>query len=125
MPASDIARARAFYEGTLGLKPDPEMDSPEGVMYRCGDGTSFLVFPSSGVSSGNHTQLSLEVDDIDAEVRALRDKGVAFEEYDSPSVKTEGGLAEMRDGRGGWFKDTEGNLIAVFQRVRVASPATN
>jgi predicted enzyme related to lactoylglutathione lyase len=125
MPASDLARARAFYEGTLGFTPDPDMNAPDAVMYRCADGTAFLVFLSSGVSSGNHTQLSFEVEDISAEVRELRDKGIAFENYDSPDIKTEAGIAQMPDGSGGWFKDTEGNLIAVFQLARVASPATN
>jgi catechol 2,3-dioxygenase-like lactoylglutathione lyase family enzyme len=125
MPASDLARARAFYEGKLGLKPDPESTETDGVSYKCADGTSIVVFLSSGASSGTHTQLTLEVDDVDSEVRALRDNGIAFEEYDMPAVKTEGGIAEVADGKGGWFKDSEGNLIAVFQRARVPSPAKN
>lgn len=123
IPASDLARARAFYEGKLGLTPDPD-DELDGVMYRCGEGTAFLVFESSGSSSGSHTQLSLDVDDVDAEVSALREKGVQFEEYDSPGLKTENGIADRPDGRGGWFKDTEGNLIAIFQRAQVPSRAT-
>jgi catechol 2,3-dioxygenase-like lactoylglutathione lyase family enzyme len=125
MPASDLARARAFYEGTLGFKPDPEVADDQGVMYRCGDGTAFLVFLSSGASSGTHTQLTFEVDDVDAELREVRDKGVALEDYDLPSIKTEGGIAHLPDGTGGFFKDTEGNLIAIFQRAQVPSPATS
>jgi catechol 2,3-dioxygenase-like lactoylglutathione lyase family enzyme len=121
MPAKDLARARAFYEGKLGFQEDPNSDEVDGVIYACGGGTSVLVFESRGASSGDHTQLSLEVDDIEAEVRALRDKGVALENYDFPGLKTESGIAEMPNGRGGWFKDTEGNLIAVFQRARVPS----
>jgi len=123
IPASDLARARAFYEGKLGLTPDPDADERDGLMYRCGEGTVFLVFESTGSSSGNHTQLGLEVDDIDAEVSALRDKGVQLENYDSPGLKTEDGIAQMPVGRGGWFKDPDGNLISIFQRVRVTSPA--
>jgi catechol 2,3-dioxygenase-like lactoylglutathione lyase family enzyme len=123
IPTSDLARARAFYEGKLGLTPNPDTDEREGATYRCGDGTEFLVFESSGSSSGTHTQLGLEVDDIDAEVSALRDMGVQFENYDSPGLKTENGIAQMPVGRGGWFKDPDGNLISIFQRVRVTSPA--
>jgi catechol 2,3-dioxygenase-like lactoylglutathione lyase family enzyme len=125
MPASDLARARSFYEGKLGLKPDAEINDEEGVMYRCGDGTAFLVFKSTGSSNGSHTQLTLEVDDIDNEVGALRNNGVTFEEYDFPGLKTENGIAQMPDGRGGFLKDTEGNLIAIFQRARVTSPANS
>jgi predicted enzyme related to lactoylglutathione lyase len=125
IPASDLARAKNFYEGKLGLKPDTEINDDEGVMYRCGDGTAFLVFKSTGSSNGSHTQLTLEVDDVDNEVGALRNNGVTFEEYDFPGLKTENGIAQMPDGRGGFFKDTEGNLIAIFQRARVTSPANS
>ncbi len=116
IPASDLARARAFYEDKLGLKPDPDLEEPGGVTYRFKDGTGFLLFESSGASSGNHTQISFEVKDVAEEVGALRARGVTFEEYDFPSLKTENGIAQMPNGKGGWFKDTEGNLIAVFQR---------
>jgi hypothetical protein len=53
----------------------------------------------------------------------LKAKGVKFEDYDFPGLKTENGIAKTSDGRGGWFKDSEGNLIAIFQRVPVASKA--
>ena len=119
IPAQDLARARAYYEGMLGFKPDPEINDDNGVMYRCAEGTAFLLFKSSGASSGNHTQISFEVNDVDSEVSSLRGKGVKFEEYDVPGLKTENGVAQMPDGRGGFFKDTEGNLIAVFQRAQV------
>jgi predicted enzyme related to lactoylglutathione lyase len=125
IPASDLARARAFYEGKLGLTPDPDTDERDGVMYRCADGTGFLVFESSGSSSGNHTQLSFDVDDVDTEMKELRERGVQFEDYDSPGLKTENGVAEIATGRGGWFRDSEGNLISVFQRAVVTSPASN
>jgi predicted enzyme related to lactoylglutathione lyase len=123
IPAIDIARARAFYEGKLGFKPDPEMEEDGGALYRCSDGTGFLVFASSGRSSGSHTQLTFEVKDLDSEVSQLKANGVELEDYDLPGVKTENGIAQRPDGKGGWFKDTEGNLIAIFQRVKVAAPS--
>ena len=120
IPASDLARAREFYEGKLGLKGS---EDAAGVRYECGGGTSFLLFSSSGASSGAHTQLAFDVEDIDAEAARLRENGVKFEDYDSPGMKTENGLAEIGGGRGGWIKDTEGNLIAVFQLAPVAAVA--
>ena len=120
VPAADLAAARKFYEDKLGLKPTEE---PAGVRYECGNGSGFLLFQSSGAASGAHTQLAFDVADVDAEIGRLRDNGVKFEEYDFPGLKTENGVAEIDGGRGGWFKDPEGNLIAVFQLAPV--PATS
>jgi len=112
MPAQDVKRARQFYEQKLGLKPTNEQ--PDGsAMYMVGD-TGFLVFPSMGKASGDHTQMALDVEDVEDAVRELRSSGVRLEEYDSPDFKTRDGLATLPDGsKGAWFKDTEGNLIAV------------
>ena len=112
MPAQDVKRARQFYEQKLGLKPTNEQ--PDGsAMYMVGE-TGFLVFPSMGKASGDHTQMALDVDDVEDAVRELRKSGVRLEEYDFPELKTQDGLATLPDGSmGAWFKDTEGNLIAV------------
>lgn len=114
IPASDLARAKAFYADKLGLKPSEER--PEGARYRCGNG-GFLLFESSGASSGDHTQLGWDVDDVEATVGQLRDRGVVFEEYDLPGFKTVNGIAEIAGEKGAWFKDTEGNLLAIGQRI--------
>jgi catechol 2,3-dioxygenase-like lactoylglutathione lyase family enzyme len=121
IPASDLARAKAFYADKLGLHPAEE--EPGGLRYECGAGTNFLVFQSSGASSGAFTQISFEVEDVEAEVRDLQAKGVKFEEYDFPGLKTVNGIADIAIGRGGWFKDSEGNLLAVAQRVTVPAGA--
>jgi catechol 2,3-dioxygenase-like lactoylglutathione lyase family enzyme len=110
IPAQDLERARAFYADKLGLKPSQE--SPEGLRYRCGTG-EFLLFPSSGKASGDHTQLGWDVDDMETVVRELKDRGVVFEEYDLPGLKTEDGIATIEGERGAWFKDSEGNLLAL------------
>ena len=112
MPAQDIKRAREFYEQKLGLKPS--IEGPDGgALYAVGD-SAFLVFPSMGKSSGDHTQMALEVDDVEAAVRELRSAGVKFEEYDFPNMKTRDGIVDLPEGaKGAWFKDTEGNLIGV------------
>ena len=114
IPAQDLARARAYYEEKLGLKPEEER--PEGLRYRCGSG-QFLLFTSSGQSTGAFTQLGFDVDDVEATVAELRANGVVFEEYDMPGLKTENGIAVIEGEKGAWFKDSEGNLLAVGERL--------
>lgn len=114
IPAKDLARARAFYEEKLGLKPAEER--PEGMRYECG-GSRFLVFESSGEPSGTHTQLGWDVEDLKSVVEQLRNNGVVFEEYDMPGFKTVNGIAEIEGQRGAWFKDSEGNLLAIGEQV--------
>jgi len=111
IPAQDMARARKFYEEKLGLKPAQE--EPDGVMYMVGE-TGFLLFPSMGKSSGDHTQMAIDVEDVEEAVRELKRAGVTLEEYDLPNFKTRDGMVDLPDGnKGAWFKDTEGNLIGV------------
>jgi catechol 2,3-dioxygenase-like lactoylglutathione lyase family enzyme len=112
IPAKDLERAKSFYADKLGLKPFEER--PEGLRYRCGNG-EFLLFPSSGSASGAHTQLGWNVQDIETTVAELRSRGVVFEEYDLPGLKTVDGIAEIAGERGAWFKDSEGNLLAIGQ----------
>jgi catechol 2,3-dioxygenase-like lactoylglutathione lyase family enzyme len=114
IPAKDLARAKSFYADKLGLKPSEER--PEGLRYRCGAG-SFLLFESSGTASGDHTQLGWDVNDVEATVQELRGRGVVFEEYDLPGFKTVNGIAEIAGEKGAWFKDTEGNLLAIGQQM--------
>jgi catechol 2,3-dioxygenase-like lactoylglutathione lyase family enzyme len=110
IPAQDMARARDFYESTLGLKG---VEAADGVQYQCG-GTSFLLFESRGEASGTHTQMGWDVDNVEATVDDLTNQGVKFEVYDMPGFKTDAkGIAEIGGMKGAWFKDTEGNLLAI------------
>ena len=113
LPASDLERAKRFYAEKLGLTPESE--TPGGVFYRCGGGTRFLVFPSSGAASGNHTQMGWTVDDIEAEVSGLKARGLVFEEYDTPYLKTVNSIASPGPVKSAWFKDSEGNLLGIVQ----------
>ena len=124
LPAQDLERARAFYAEKLGLEPVEER--PGGLRYRCGAG-SFVLFASTGVASGDHTQMAWEVDDIEAVVHRLRSRGVVFEEVDVPGLQTVDGIAEVEGNypssggvgeRAAWFRDSEGNLLGVGQPVR-------
>jgi catechol 2,3-dioxygenase-like lactoylglutathione lyase family enzyme len=114
----DLQRARAFYTEKLGLQPSEER--PGGLLYRCGEG-EFVLFESADAASGKHTQMSWEVEDIEVTVEWLRGRGVVFEEYDFPGLRTVNGIAEVRDsegnlfGKGAWFRDSEGNLLGIGQ----------
>ena len=112
LPASDLARARRFYEGVLGFPPDVQDD---GVLYRTVDGSEFLVFPSSGRPSGTHTQLGFTVGDLASEMADLASRGVAFESYDFPGFDRSTSIATFSGSRSAWFKDTEGNLLGVVE----------
>jgi catechol 2,3-dioxygenase-like lactoylglutathione lyase family enzyme len=123
LPAQDLARARRFYSEKLGLEPLEER--PGGLRYRSG-GTFFVLFESAGVASGTHTQLAWEVHDIAAVVANLKARGVVFEEYDLPGLKTVDSIATVAGNypskgvaeHGAWFKDSEGNLLGLGQPVR-------
>ncbi|THA40613.1 VOC family protein [Streptomyces sp. A1547] len=123
LPAQDLDRARRFYAETLGLEPVDER--PGGLLYRCA-GTEFVLFESTGASPGTFTQMALEVDDIEAAVSALKQRGVVFEEVDVPGFRTKDGIAEIegnypskgaRGERGAWFRDSEGNLLGMGEPV--------
>jgi catechol 2,3-dioxygenase-like lactoylglutathione lyase family enzyme len=114
LPAVDIKRARKFYEETLGLKVTMEDPSP-GITLQAGD--SYLYVYQRGATKADHTVAAFLVEDVEAEVKGLKAKGVKFEEYNMPNLKTVNSIATMsEDMKGGWFKDTEGNILGVFQR---------
>ena len=115
LPAIDFERAKRFWGEQLGFEAGEE--DPGGIEYKAGGGTNFYVFPSSGKASGDHTQASFEVADLDATVADLKGRGVILEEYNTPDLKTENGIATMGPLRGAWFKDSEGNLIAVVEEM--------
>jgi len=121
LPAQDLERAKVFYRDKLGLEPTQERDPMGGLFYELSGGTGFAVFLSSGKASGTHTQMALEVQDMDAAVKDLRARGLKFEEYDSPELKTVDGIAEIAGTKAAWFKDSEGNLIALGLPVPVAA----
>jgi len=114
LPASDFDRAKQFYGETLGLEVDE--DTPAGVMYKAGPGWVF-VYPSQYAGTNQATAATLLVDDLVSAVAELRERGVVFEEYDFPGLKTVDGIAELEGEKSAWFKDTEGNIIALAQRT--------
>jgi catechol 2,3-dioxygenase-like lactoylglutathione lyase family enzyme len=124
IPVRDLQRSRKFYAEKLGLEPKEER--PGGLLYRCGEG-EFALFESTGAASGNHTQMGWEVEDIEATVEQLRARGVVFEKYDFPGLKTVNGIAEVEGNypskggvgeRAAWFRDVDGNLFGIGQPMR-------
>jgi catechol 2,3-dioxygenase-like lactoylglutathione lyase family enzyme len=117
LPASDFERAKQWYADKLGLKPIDE--SPAGADYQCADGSGFSVYPSEFAGTNQATAMGWLVSDISTEIDDLKANGVTFEEYDFPGLKTEGGVAELApDEKAAWFKDSEGNILAIFQSPR-------
>jgi catechol 2,3-dioxygenase-like lactoylglutathione lyase family enzyme len=121
IPVQDLQRAKSFYAEKLGLEPSEER--PGGLLYRCGEG-EFALFESAGAASGDHTQMAWEVEDIEATVERLRARGVVFEGYDLPGLRTINGIAEVAGNypsKGGvgekaaWFRDSEGNILGIGQ----------
>jgi predicted enzyme related to lactoylglutathione lyase len=113
IPARDMARARKFYEEKLGFRPKQEVAG--GVVYEFGDHTSCFMYPTPNAGTSSASQAFWQVDDVDREVAELKAKGVTFEEYDMPGMKTRNGIASTGDGKAAWFKDSEGNIMAVIQ----------
>jgi catechol 2,3-dioxygenase-like lactoylglutathione lyase family enzyme len=111
LPASDLERARQFYTDKLGLTAIE--DNTAGLFFRIGSNNAFLVYEAAGPASGQHTQAGFLVADLDATMSNLRSRGVTFEEYDIPGVHTEGGVVTLPNGRGAFFKDSEGNILGL------------
>jgi len=111
----DIGRAKEFYSEKLGLETSDER-AGSAVRYESAGGTWFLVYRSDNAGTGKGTCMRFEVEDVVAVVGELRGRGVVFEEYDLPGIKTVDGIAEHASGaRGAWFKDPDGNVLEVAQ----------
>jgi catechol 2,3-dioxygenase-like lactoylglutathione lyase family enzyme len=112
VPVNDMAKAKEFYEGPLGLSGGTE-EGDGGVTYEFAEGTRLHVYPSPGHTGSGATLAAFRTDDVDGLVEELSSTGVTFEQYDEPFKTDEKGIAVMGEIRGGWFKDPDGNILAV------------
>jgi catechol 2,3-dioxygenase-like lactoylglutathione lyase family enzyme len=112
---SDLDRARKFYQDALGFEVMEER--ADGVTYKDGAGGWFLVYPSQFAGTAKSTYMSFDVANVEEAVKELRDRGVVFEDYDMPGLKTVDGIAEIQGAKGAWFKDPDGNILAVGERT--------
>ena len=104
-------RAKAWYSEKLGLTPAREVVG--GSIYEAGGGTQFLLYPTPNAGQAPTTLMTFAAKDLEADVQALADHGVVFEDYDFPGLKTEDGIARIGASAVAWFKDSEGNILAI------------
>ncbi|MES2176284.1 MAG: VOC family protein [Gemmatimonadota bacterium] len=115
IPVSDLERARLFYKEKIGLEPSDHNNG--GYTYTCADGTAIFMYVSGGAGTSKASQAFWHVSDIKAEVEELRARGVVFEEYDFPGMNMVDGIATGGGAMAAWFKDSEGNTMAIIQSV--------
>jgi catechol 2,3-dioxygenase-like lactoylglutathione lyase family enzyme len=112
IPARDVARARKFYEEKLGLTPKQEVAG--GVVYEFGKGTACFLYPTPNAGTSRSSQAFWQVGNIEREVAELKARGVEFETYDMPGMD-ENGISTAGGAKAAWFKDSEGNIMALIQ----------
>jgi predicted enzyme related to lactoylglutathione lyase len=115
IPAKDVARAREFYEQKVGL--EPKQKTAGGVIYEFAKGTACFLYPTPNAGTSQASQAFWRVEDIEREVAELKRRGVRFEEYDMPEMKAENSIYTGGGARAAWFKDSEGNTLALIQEV--------
>ena len=114
----DLAAGQKFYEETLGLTKAGAGNDPGGVLYKSGNSTVF-VYQSSFAGTNKATTASWGVgDDIEKVVEGLKAKGVTFEHYDSiPGATLQGDVHVMGDLKAAWFKDPDGNILNIVNKM--------
>jgi catechol 2,3-dioxygenase-like lactoylglutathione lyase family enzyme len=114
-PASDLARARRFYEEKLGLVPKQEVNG--GVVYAFGSGTAAFLYPTPNAGTSRASQAFWAVADVDAEMAELRRRGVEFEDFDMPGERSPEGAVIAGGAKAAWFRDSEGNILALIESL--------
>jgi len=113
--STDLVASQQFYEQKLGLGLSPETIENH-LVFECGDGTTLLVYGRGNANQADHTQVRFWTSDVVADVQELKGRGVVFEEYDFPAFKTVDSIGTSPGiGKSAWFKDPDGNTIALFQ----------
>jgi predicted enzyme related to lactoylglutathione lyase len=114
IPVLDVARARKFYEEIIGLRP--KLEYAGGVVYECG-GAEVFMYPTPNAGTSKASQAFWQVADVEAEVADLKARGLKFEEYNMPGMTMENSIVTAGGAKTAWFKDTEGNILAISQRI--------
>ena len=112
--STDLEASQRFYEDKVGMTLSPET-IPNHLLFETGDGTTLLIYGRPSGNLADHTQVRFWSTDIEDDVRELADRGVEFDDYDTPTFRTVNHIATTPIGRSAWFKDPDGNTIAVFQ----------
>jgi catechol 2,3-dioxygenase-like lactoylglutathione lyase family enzyme len=112
--STDLEASQRFYEDKVGMTLSPE-SIPNHLLFDAGGGSTLLIYGRPSGNLADHTQVRFWSTDIETDVKELADRGVEFDDYDTPTFKTENHIATTPIGRSAWFKDPDGNTIAVFQ----------
>jgi catechol 2,3-dioxygenase-like lactoylglutathione lyase family enzyme len=115
VPVSDVARGREFYEGVL--QQQPVQAGAEGVLYECANHSTFFMYLSDGAGSSRASCAFWSVDDIENEVADLKQRGLTFLHYDVPGMRMDGDIAVGGGTKAAWFKDPDGNILALIQQI--------
>jgi predicted enzyme related to lactoylglutathione lyase len=113
--SGDLPQSQTFYEQVVGLTLSAET-IPNHLLFESGDGTTLLVYGRPAPNKADHTQVRFWTDDLESDVRELESRGAVFQEYDFPTLKTVDHVATTPGiGKSAWFKDPDGNTLALFQ----------
>jgi catechol 2,3-dioxygenase-like lactoylglutathione lyase family enzyme len=115
LPVKDMDRARAFYEGCLGMRPGGLR--PDGKFIYTVGGSTLALFPKPGGTKADHTAISFQVPDIATSIEALKRAGVVFEDYDFPGLKTVNHVCVLGAEKAAWLKDSEGNYLCIHEDI--------
>jgi catechol 2,3-dioxygenase-like lactoylglutathione lyase family enzyme len=116
LPARDLERARRFYEETLGFVPKSVNNG--GVTYAFGGGTAAFLYPTENAGTSKASQAFWSVEDVDREIVELKTRGVVFERYDDmPGERSSDGAVIAGGAKAAWFRDSEGNILAIIQTL--------
>jgi len=113
IPVANLAKAIAWYEGTLGFPPGQRFSG--GIFYPAGNGTRFQLYESENAGKNPATLMGFVTTDIEADVADLKSRGVVFETYDTGGIKTVDSIATADGARAAWFKDPDGNVLGFLQ----------
>jgi catechol 2,3-dioxygenase-like lactoylglutathione lyase family enzyme len=116
LPVVDAERARRFYEETLGLEEERRL--PDGSVVLRAGGSALELSKRSHAAPSPYTVASFEVRDLAGQVGELEKRGVHFEDYDLPDLKTVGHICVLGSDKAAWFKDPDGNILCLHEGVR-------
>jgi catechol 2,3-dioxygenase-like lactoylglutathione lyase family enzyme len=118
LPAADIEGTKKFYTEKLGLQPADVSTVGNSVLFECGEGTRLYLYERETGTKADHTVAGWMVEDVPGTVEELRKKGIVFEQFDMPGMKTdERGIVEMDGTETAFFKDPEGNILSITETV--------
>ena len=114
LPVTDTDRAKEFYADRLGLQFEGANSMGE-LRFSLAHGDSLVLLPREAGTQSASTAMSWEVGDVEKEMAELEARGVTFEDYDLPGLKTVNHIAEMDGDRVAWFLDPDGNVLCIHQ----------